>query len=209
MSTLLHLDASPLGSASITRHLTAEFVAHWKEANPRGEVIARDLTTSGLTAIDGDWIVAMSTPTADRTADQRDRLALSDTLITELRMADEYVIGAPMHNFTIAANLKLWIDQVVRVGETFAYTEAGRVGTLTDKKATFMVASGGVYGPGTAAESFNFVEPYLRTIFGFIGVTETTFHVAGGAAQLRTGAIDRETFLRPHVEAVHATFQTA
>jgi len=209
MPTLLQIDASPVGSASISRHLTAEFTKHWKEANPKGEVITRDLTTSGLTAIDGDWIVAMSTPPADRTIDQQGRLALSDKLIAELRMADEYVIGAPMHNFTIAANLRLWIDQVVRVGETFAYNENGRVGTLTGKKATFMVASGGVYGPGTAAESFNFVEPYLRTVFGFIGVTDTNFHVAGGAAQLRTGAVDRETFLRPHVEAVHAAFQPA
>ena len=209
MPTLLHIDASPLGDASISRHLTNDFVAQWKATHPGGTVINRDLTTTGLAPIDAAWIGAMSTPKDARTDEQRNLLALSDTLIDELRTADEYIVGAPMHNFTVAATLRLWIDLVVRVGETFGYGETGRVGLLTGKKANFVVSSGGQYGPGTANESFNFVEPYLRTLFGFIGVVDTQFHLAGGAAELYTGKVDRETFLNTHVETMHATLKAA
>jgi FMN-dependent NADH-azoreductase len=207
MSTLLHIDASPLGGASISRHLSNEFEENWRKANPGGNVVRRDLTTTGLTAIDATWIGASYTPPADRTDAQRELLALSDTLIAELRDADEVVIGVPMHNFTIASSLRLWIDLVVRVGETFSYGPSGPAGLVENKRVTFVVASGGVYGPGTAMESFNFVEPYLRTVFGFIGITDTQFVVAGGVSQIRSGVIDREAFLKPHVQSIQAAFQ--
>lgn len=207
MPTLLHIDASPLGVDSISRHLSHEFEESWKKANPDAIIVRRDLTTSGLTPIDANWIGAAYTPPASRTDEQRDRLALSDTLIAELRLADEIVVGVPMHNFTVAANLRLWIDLVARVGETFSYGENGPVGLLNNKKATFVIASGGTYGPGTAMESFNFVEPYLRTVFAFMGITETRFHVADGVGQLRSGKIDRETFLHTHAELIHTALQ--
>jgi FMN-dependent NADH-azoreductase len=80
---------------------------------------------------------------------------------------------------------------------------------LKGKKATFLIASGGVYGRGTAMESFNFVEPYLRTIFGFLGVTETHFHAADGAAALNYGKVDRAAFFEPHLAAIRARFAAA
>ena len=89
--------------------------------------------------------------------------------MAELEAADEYVIGVPMHNFTIASTLRLWIEQVARAGKTFAYVDGRPVGILKRKKATFLIASGGVYGPGSATASYNFVEPYLRTFFGSSG----------------------------------------
>jgi len=114
-----------------------------------------------------------------------------------------------MHNFTIAANLKLWIDQVARVGETFSYGPNGPVGLLEDKRITFMVASGGAYGAGSGMEHFNFVEPYLKAVFGFLGVADTKFQVAGGAAQVLGGAVGLEEFLRPHVQSIRAELQPA
>jgi FMN-dependent NADH-azoreductase len=209
MPTLLHIDSSPLGEASLSRHLSAEFVRNWTQAHPDGNVITRDLTTSGLTAITAEWIGASFTPPASRTEAQHTVLAISEALIAELRSADEYVFGLPMHNFTVPATLRLWIDQVVRAGETFSYTATGPVGLLTDKKATFVIASGGVYGPGTAMASLNFVEPYLRTLFGFIGIQDTHFLTAGGAADIMSGKIDREVFLQTHVEAIRAGFPNA
>jgi len=100
--------------------------------------------------------------------------------------------------------LKLWIDQVVRSGKTFAYGEGGAQGLLQGKKATVLVASGGVYEAGTPAASFNHVEPYLRTILGFIGITDVKFVTAGGVAQIMMGAVDREAFLKPTLEQVRS-----
>ncbi len=209
MTTLLHLDSSPLGDASISRHLSEEFVQNWQRQHPDGKVITRDLSANPPPVITAEWIGASFTPEEARTPEQRETLAISDTLVAELEAADEYVIGVPMHNFTIASVLRLWIDQVARAGKTFAYVDGRPVGQLKGKKATFLVASGGVYGPGSAMASYNFVEPYLRTFFGFLGVTDVQAHAAGGASAVNHGAVDRQTFLHPHLAAVQALFPVA
>jgi len=209
MPTLLHIDSSPLGEASVSRQLSSEFVRNWKKANPNGKVITRDLSTISLKPVTGAWVGAAYTPEDTRTPEQRELLAVSDSLIADLQAADEYVFGVPMHNFGIPSVLKLWIDLVARAGKTFSYAGGTPEGLLKGKKATFIAASGGVYDPATAMASFNFVEPYLRTVFGFVGVTDVTFINAGGAAALNYGKIDRETFLQPHVESIRAQFQAA
>ena len=205
--TLLEIDSSPLGNRSISRHLTHEFVESWKAANPDGLVVTRDLTTTEIPPVDAVWVGAAHTPEANLTADQRDRLALSEILIAEFKAADHYVFGVPMHNFSIPSVLKLWIDQVVRAGKTFSYATGKPEGLLKNKKATVFIASGGTYDAGTATASFNFVEPYLRAVLGFIGITDVTFIVAGGAAALMSGKVDRQTFLEPHVASIRAQFQ--
>jgi len=114
-----------------------------------------------------------------------------------------------MHNFAVPAVFKLWIDQIARAGETFAYVDGAPKGLLQGKKAAFLVSSGGAYDAGTAMASFNHVEPYLRTVFGFLGVTGTNFLAAGGAAALMYGKIDRATFLEPHFETIRSQFVAA
>ena len=203
MATLLHIDSSPMGVASISRHLSNTFVENWKKSHPGGKVITRDLTKSGLVTINAEWVAVAYTPAESRTAEQKAALAKSDELLAEIEAADELAIGVAMHNFNIPSVLKLWIDQVARVGRAFAYVDGAPKGLLTGKKATFLVATGGAYGPGTGMESLNFIEPYLKTLFGFIGFTDVTFHTAGGAAALNRGA-NREEFLQPHDEAVAA-----
>ncbi len=89
-------------------------------------------------------------------------------------------------------------------GKTFAYGEGGPAGLLQGKKATILIASGGVYEAGTPAGALNFVEPYLRSVLGFIGVTDVKFVTAGGVAQVMMGAVDREAFLKPTLEQVRA-----
>jgi len=201
--TLLKIDSSPMGERSISRKLTAAFAKAWLKAHPGGTIISRDLTALHIPIVDGGWIGAAYTPEDARTPQQKDALATSDILIAELQQADEYVIGVPMHNFGIPSTLKLWIDQVVRIGKTVAYSAAGREGLLKGKKATLLIASGGVYDQGSAAESLNFVTPYLRTIFGFIGMTDVNFIAAGGTQKLMTGEVDPQTFLAPSLEKVH------
>jgi FMN-dependent NADH-azoreductase len=204
MPTLLHLDASPL-ETSISRELAREFVATWKTADPNGTVIYRDLAALTPAPITQAWVHAAYTPTDSRTAEQKALLAPSEELIHELESADEIVIGVPMHNFSLPASLRLWIDQIVRSGRTFSYGATGPAGLLKGKKATLLVASGGVYSPGTPAAAFDFGEPYLKMILGFIGITDVRTFTVGGVAQLMSGAIDRGTLLGPTLEQIRAT----
>jgi FMN-dependent NADH-azoreductase len=204
MSTLLKLDSSPMGQGSISRKLTAKFVESWLKTHPGGEIIERDLTTLHLPVLDGAWVGAAYTPEASRTAAQRQALAASDSLINDLEQADEYVFGVPMHNFSIPSTLKLWIDQIARVGKTFSYGEVGPKGLLTGKKATLLLASGGDYGKGSTLASFDFVTPYLQAVLGFLGITDVTIIAASGTAQLMSGKLDPQTFLAPSLEKVHA-----
>ena len=203
MPSLLHLDSSPSPN-SVSRELTAEFAHTWKALHPDGDVTHRDLAASPSAPIDADWIAAAYTPPSSRSAEQAALLAMSDELIAELERADEYVIGVAMHNFGIPVTLKLWIDQIVRSGRTFAYGPAGPEGLLKGKKATIVVASGGVYRAGTPAGAMNHVEPYLKTILAFIGVTDVHFIAAGGTARMMSGAVDRSTFLKPALAEVRA-----
>jgi FMN-dependent NADH-azoreductase len=204
MPTLLQLDSSPL-EGSISRELTREFVKTWKAAHTDGAVIYRDVAAYTPKPLDAAWIGAVYTPEEARTPEQAALLVPSDVLIAELEKADEYVFGVAMHNFSIPSTLKLWIDQVLRKGRTFSYGANGPQGLLQGKKATVLIASGGVYESGTPAGSMNFVEPYLRTILGFVGVTDVKFVTASGAAQVMMGAVDRDTFLKPTLELVRST----
>ncbi len=203
MPTLLHLDSSPL-STSISRELTQEFTKSWKTAHPDGTVIYRDLAAAVSRPLDAAWIQSSFTPEASRSLEQKAVLANSDELIAELMKADEYVIGVAMHNFSIPSVLRLWIDQVLRAGRTFSYGPKGPQGLLQGKKATVLAASGGVYDAGTPAAAANFIDPYLKTVFGFIGVTDVKFVTAGGASRLMNGSVDRATFLNPVLTQVRA-----
>lgn len=206
MSTLLHIDSSPLYGRSVSRQLSAAFVERWKSLHPGATVMDRDLNATSLPPVSAEWIGAAYTPEDARTPQQKKVLALSDELLAELGRADEYVIGVPMHNFGVPSVLKLWIDQISRVGKTFSYDNGTPKGLLVGKKATFIVATGGFYDPQTQMASFNFVEPYLRSLFGFFGVTDATFLSAGGTMALNHGQ-DRHAFLAPHLEAVESHAQ--
>jgi FMN-dependent NADH-azoreductase len=204
MATLLHLDSSPLAS-SVSRELTREFVTNWKIAHPSGRVVVRDLAANPPKPLDQAWIHAAYTPAETRQPEHNAALAYSEECINELEQADEYVFGVAMHNFSIPSVFKLWIDQVVRAGRTFSYGSAkGPEGLLKGKKATILVATGAEYQAGSPFASFNFIDPYLRTIFGFLGITDVTFVTAGGTSQLMSGTVDRGLFLQPHLEQVRS-----
>jgi FMN-dependent NADH-azoreductase len=201
MPTLLHIDSSPLES-SVSRELAREFVNSWKAAHIEGSVIYRDLAAAPPKPLDANWIGASYTPAEIRTPEQNNTLAESEELIGELEKADEVVFGVAMHNFSIPSVLKLWIDQVVRGGRTFSYGPAGPKGLLEGKEATILIASGGVYQPGTPSAAMDFLEPYLKMILGFIGITNVKIVSAGGVAKVMTGAVDRSAFLKPTLELV-------
>ena len=115
MSTLLHIDSSSAYGRSVSRELTAAFVMQWKASHLEGKIINRDLNATALRPITAEWVGAEYTPAGARTLQQKEVLSLSDSLLTELELADEYIIGVPMHNFGVPSVLKLWIDQIARV----------------------------------------------------------------------------------------------
>ncbi len=201
MPKLLHVDSSPLYGHSVSRELTSTFVEHWKAAHPDSDVVERDLNATVIPPLTAEWVAAAFTPEIARTPEQTAALSLSDTLIAELQEADEYVIGVPMHNFSVSSALKLWIDQITRVDKTFSYATGTPRGLISGKKATFVIASGAFYDAGTQFASYNFVEPYLRALFGFMGVTEVVFLTVGGTTALNHGQ-DRAAFLESHIKAV-------
>jgi FMN-dependent NADH-azoreductase len=180
MTTLLHIDSSGKGSLSVTQPLTAYLANKWQQANPNGTIIYRHLGESNLQFVNAELVASFYTPSDKLTAEQKKLLEPSDQLIAELVEADEYLFGVPMYNFTIPAVFKAYIDLVVRAGKTFSYEGGSPKGFLASKKLTIITASGGDYS-AEPAKSLDFVEPYLRAIMGFIGITDVTFIKAHGS----------------------------
>ena len=161
--TILHIDASARTSNSTSRELSALAVNRLNADT----VIRRDLTIA-LPQIDESWVNANFTPLADRTEDQKAKLALSDQLVDEIMVADTLVFGLPIYNFSVPASLKAWIDLIARAGRTFEYTAEGPRGLLTGKRAIIAVASGGTQ----VGSDIDFATGYLTHIMGFIGITD-------------------------------------
>src|SRR5882757_9718635 len=170
---LLQVDSSARAS-SVTRRLTAKFTEKWKKNHPDGEVMQRDLPATALPLITDDWL-ATRLEESKLTPAQRSYLSTSDELIEELQATDTVVIGAPMYNLAIPSLLKAWIDQIVRLGETVGYGPNGPQGLLARKKVVIITSRGSAYEKGTAREAFDFQEPYLRHVLGFIWLTDVTF----------------------------------
>lgn len=172
-SRILHIDSSGRHEGSVSRQLTGAIVDRLVAAAPGSEVITRDAAT-GLDFVDDAWIGANFTAPDERSAEQLQRLALSDQLVSEVKAADTLVIGVPIYNFGVPAALKAYIDLICRARETFAYTEQGPKGLLEGKKAYVVVTSGGT----EAGSSIDFASGYMRHVLGFIGITDVTFFSA-------------------------------
>jgi len=189
MSHILHLDASARAERSISRTLSYEFITAWKDTHPNDTVTYRDLGHQNIPHVTESWIAAAFSNPADHTPELQAAIRLSDELIDELLAADRYVIGLPMYNFSVPSVFKAYIDQVVRAGRTFAVDENGYTGLVKDKKMLVVTAQGGNYRPDTPTAGYNFHEPYLRAIFGLIGITDISFIYADGLA---SGEAERE-----------------
>lgn len=214
MPTLLHLDSSPRGDRSISRQLTHDFAVVWKEANPGGQIIYRDLGHNPVPLVTETFIAAVYTPPEARSPELRAAIVTSDQLISELQTATDYVFGVPMYNFSVPATFKAYVDQIVVPGRTYAYAndESGRrTGLLRGKKATVIVSRGWLYQDGSPLSAYNLQEPWIQMILGFIGVTAIDFVVAEGIAHLDRGRGEREQYLAPIREQVRhkAVFATA
>jgi FMN-dependent NADH-azoreductase len=197
MSTLLHIDSSARGERSVSRQLTHDFATAWKQVHPGGKVIYRDLGHNHVPLVSETFIAAAYTPPDALSPELRGALATSNELIGELETANEYVFGVPMYNFSVPAAFKAYIDQIVRVGRTFAVDESGYKGLIHGKKVTVITSSGGVYRAGSPAAPYNLQQPWIRSILGFIGITDIEFVVADGLSEVELGKRNREEYLKP------------
>lgn len=173
MPTLLRIDSSAREAGSHTKRIADAAETAWLDTHHGGAILRRHIGTHSVPSLTQDTVAGFFTNAGDRTQAQRLALELSDTLIAELWQADTLLLTAPIYNFSVPGTLKCWIDQVTRVGETFAFAEGGFRGLLQGKRAVVICAYGGEgYLPGGAFADANFLDPYLRFILTFIGIED-------------------------------------
>lgn len=178
---LLHLDASALGEQSATRALTAALLRRWSADHPDAHVTSRDLDAAPLPHL--------TSASFARTDPQE--AALAERVMQEFLAADVLIIGAPMYNFSIPSTLKAWIDRIAVAGRTFRYGAKGPEGLARGKKVIVASARGSAFGDASPAD---FQEPYLRQVFGFLGITDIEFVRAEGVGlspEHRAGALQQ------------------
>lgn len=176
---LLHIDSSILGANSVSRELTAAVAGAVRERHAQVETSYRDLASQPLSHLSGEIIGANFIPEADWSATQRSEAANSAAALEEFLNADLLIIGAPMYNFSIPSQLKSWIDRVSVAGRTFKYTDKGAVGLVTGKKAVIVSSRGGVHS-SEQGKLMDFQEDYLKSVLGFLGITEVEIIRAEG-----------------------------
>jgi FMN-dependent NADH-azoreductase len=180
MAHLLHIDASPRGERSHSRRMTREFIEQWKQAHPGDTVTYRDIGRNPVPHVDEPWIAAAFTQPEQRTPEMWKAIRISDQLVDEFLAADIYVMGVPMYNFSVPSTFKAYIDQIVRVGRTWLFEPEDPempYKTLVHNKKMFVVTArgDGGYDSGGRNEKWNHQDPYIKTAFAFMGITDLTF----------------------------------
>ena len=184
---LLHIDASPRGGRSKSRQLGQDFVARWQAAHPQGRIVTRDVGQQPPPFVTEAWVEGAFAPAESQSDAARAAIAVSDAYVDEVLAADQIVITTPIYNLSLPAALKAWIDQIVRAGRTFAKSGSGFEGLAKGKRVFVIVASGSDFRPNTPGGAYNFLEPYLRAVLGFIGIADVQFvyaHSLGGDASV-------------------------
>ncbi|MFT2093055.1 FMN-dependent NADH-azoreductase [Paraglaciecola sp. 2405UD69-4] len=168
-SGILSINSSGRYQGSLTRLVSEKLVNELQKQDSSLRVTERDLA-KGLPFVNEQWIEANFTDPEMRNDSQKDVLAFSDSLVSELQNAEHIIIGSPIYNFSIPAVLKAWVDMVARARVTFRYTENGPEGLLKNKKAYLIMASGGV----PIGSEMDFATSYLKQVLRFIGITDVT-----------------------------------
>ena len=179
---LLHIDSSILGAHSVSRQLTAEVVAQWRQAKPDTTVEYLDLALNAPNHFGADALGIKGVAQAEPTDAQRAENAVSEKLVAQFLAADVIVVGAPFYNFSIPTQLKAWIDRLSQPGRTFTYTEKGPVGLASGKTVIVASTRGGAYSTSEAGQAMEHQESYLKVVFGFFGITDVRIVRAEGVA---------------------------
>ena len=175
---ILQINASARREGANSTRVANSIVARLQAANPDAQLTLRDLAVTPHPVLDEAALGALFTSADQRSSEQAARVALDDALIAELQAHDTLVLGVPMYNFGVPVQLKSWIDAIARSGVTFRYTETGPEGLLKGKKVYVALARGGLYRD-TANDS---QVPYLKSVLGFLGLSDVSFIYAEGLA---------------------------
>ena len=195
---LLHIDASVLGDNSVSRKVSGAIAARLTAANPDVKTTYRDLAAQPLAHLSGEHVAANFGGPQPAAPHAQADFVDGQAALAEFLAADIVVIGAPMYNFTLPTQLKAWIDRLLIAGKTFRYTAGGPEGLAGGKRVIVALSRGGFYGPQSPTAAYEHSESYLRTVFGFIGVTDLEFVTAEGIA---IGPEQRETAVKGALEA--------
>jgi len=189
---ILHLISSPRGAASFSIKLGNAIVEKLQAANPGSTLTTHNLVDSPFPHLEEVHINSFFTPLENHTPEFAEAIKHSNEAIAQLKDADAIVIGAPMYNFGIHSSLKAWIDHIARAGQTFSYSEKGPEGLVKNKKVYLAISSGGVYSEGPM-KPYDFTESYLRSVLGFLGMTDVTVYRAEGLnmPDLKDVALDK------------------
>jgi FMN-dependent NADH-azoreductase len=190
MSQYLYIKSSILGAGSVTSEVVDAIHTAFAAAHPNAQHVVRDLGSNPLPHLTATVLgdVRSETPT--------DNAATVAALqaVKEVQDATTLVIAAPMYNFGVPSNLKAWFDHIAHPGKTFQYTATGPEGLLKGKNAIVVVATGGQYSEGPA-KPYDIVEPYIRTVLGFLGITEVQILRVEGLAMGEAGAVSKAEVL--------------
>ncbi len=178
MANLLVINSSPRGDRSLSRALTTQFVQQWTEHHAGSTTVSRDLGHQPVPPVTEAWIIGAFAPPEVRTDEARAAIAVSDELVDGLLASDRDVFSVPRDNLNIPSTCKAYIALIVRVGRNFSVGPNGYEGLVKHRKALFITSSGGAFPAGSPLAAYNFQEPYLRAIAGFIGITDIQFIVA-------------------------------
>lgn len=181
MATLLRIDCSARQQGSHSRALADFACERWTTSDDHA-VEVLDLVATPVDHISEGTIAGFYTPDDQHTKVTRQATALSDNLIEQLKSADAVLLSVPIYNFSIPSSLKAYIDQIVRAGRTFGYDPHHGFHGLIDNKPLYVVCSYGAagYGSGKPLQSMDFVQPYLKSLFSFLGIQDIHFFTLEG-----------------------------
>lgn len=168
MMRILLLNSGPHSAASHGYRLAMEAIAASGIEN--SQITERDLVKTPIPPIGRDYAMAITSQTA---ADATE-FDWSERLIVELEQHHMLFIITPMHNFTVPAALKLWLDHVIRINRSFQATPQGKIGRMKDRPTFVLVSSGGFFA-GERAKQVDFLTPYLRYALASIGINDVHF----------------------------------
>ena len=171
MRQILIVESSPRGAESASRQLTEKLKERLRSLYPEATFVEHDLAKDPLPHLDYPTVKAIFTRDQVEAESLNEVRRLSDQHTDEVLSSDLLVIASPMWNFGLPSSLKAWVDHIVRPGKTFRYSGGGAEGLALRKKAVLVLASGGVFTDGPW-KPWDTVEPYLRLILGFIGITD-------------------------------------
>lgn len=187
MKKVLVINSSARSLNSQSRKLTEVFTTEWENRYSNPVINFRELGNADVPHVNENWIAAAFKPEAARSEEEIEALKISDTYIAELKQADVIVIGAPMYNWSVPSSLKAYIDQILRINETWKLNPANRqnpyIGLLENKTLLLLLSRGNSgYEIGEYNEHMNFQSTYLKTVFNIIGISNIQIVTVDGAA---------------------------